>query len=92
MATWRATHHKGILAGDRWIYRNPLAPGRLSDDEIAVGTCLDKMARYVEGGESFYGLAEASQDQYLSLMVDRAVASGDAVTTTAQSWVPRAAT
>ena len=32
-------YHKGILAGDRWIYRNPLAPGRLSDDEIAIGTC-----------------------------------------------------
>ncbi len=79
-------YHKGILAGERWIYRNPLAPGRLSDDEIAIGTCLDKMARYVEGGESFYGLAEASQDQYLSLTVERAVASGDAVTTTAQPW------
>lgn len=81
-------HHKGILAGERWIYRNPLAPGRLSDDEIAVGTCLDRMARYVEAGESFYGLAEASQDQYLSLMVERAAASGDAVTTTAQPWAP----
>ncbi len=79
-------YHKGILAGDRWIYHNPLAPGRLSDDEIAIGTCLDMMARYVEVGESFYGLAEASQDQYLSLMVERAVASGDAVTTTTQPW------
>lgn len=84
-------YHKGILAGERWIYRNPLAPGRLSDDEIAVGTCLVKMACYVEEGESFYGLAEASQDHYLSLMVDRAVASGESVTTTAQPWVPRAA-
>ena len=51
-----------------------------------MARALDKMARYVEGGESFYGLAEASQDQYLSLMVERAVASGDAVTTTTQPW------
>ena len=85
-------YHKGILAGERWVYRNPLAPGRLSDDEIAVGTCLVKMARYVAAGESFYGLAEASQDQYLSLVVDRAVASGDAVATIAQPWAPRGAT
>jgi predicted dehydrogenase len=79
-------YHKGILAGERWVFRNPLAPGRLSDDEIAVGTCLDKMACYVKGGESFYGLAEASQDLYLSLMVDEAVASGAAVRTSGQPW------
>lgn len=82
-------HHKGILAGDRWIYRNPLAPGRLSDDEIAVGTCLDRMASYARGSEGFYGLAEAAQDHYLSLMVAQALESGDAVRTTAQPWASR---
>lgn len=79
-------YHKGILAGERWVYRNPLAPGRLSDDEIAVGTCLEKMAHYAQGGEGFYGLAEASQDHYLSLMIEQAVTSGDGVRTTTQPW------
>ncbi len=79
-------HHKGILAGERWIYRNPLAPARLSDDEVAVGTCLDRMAGFVTGGESFYSLAEASQDQYLSLMMESAVATQETITTTTQPW------
>jgi hypothetical protein len=82
-------YHKGILAGDRWIYRNPLAPGRLSDDEIAVGTCLERMAGYAHGDEGFYGLAEAAQDHYLSLMVNEALVSGEAVRTTAQPWAER---
>lgn len=81
--------HKGVLAGDRWIYRNPLAPGRLSDDEIAVGTCLERMAHYANEGEGFYGLAEAAQDHYLSLMVNQALVSGEAVRTTAQPWAER---
>ena len=53
----------------------PAGPGRLSDVEIAVGTCLETMAHYVKRGESFYGLAEASQDHYLSLMIEQAMTS-----------------
>ena len=34
---------------------------RLSDDEIAIATWLERMAHYVETGESFYSLSEASQ-------------------------------
>jgi hypothetical protein len=77
----RPLHHEGITLGDEWIYRNRFAPGRLSDDEIAVATCLQKMGEYVEGGDSFYSLAEASQDHYLSLAMDQAVQSGQPVST-----------
>jgi predicted dehydrogenase len=80
-------YHKGILAGGEWVYRNPFAPGRLTDDEIAVATCLHKMAAYAAGGPSFYGLPEASQDHYLGLLIDRAVQSGEAVTTERQPWM-----
>jgi hypothetical protein len=80
-------YHKGIVAGGEWVYRNPFAPGRLTDDEIAVATCLDKMAAYAAGGPSFYGLPEASQDHYLGLLIDRAVQSGEAVTTERQPWM-----
>jgi len=69
-------HLKGILAGDEWVYENPFVPGRLSDDEIAVATCLEKMAAYARGGPDFYSLAEASQDHFLSLMIDKSLASG----------------
>jgi hypothetical protein len=80
-------YHKGILAGGEWVYRNPFVPARLTDDEIAIATCLDKMAAYAEGGPSFYGLSEASQDHYLGLLIDRAVQTGEAVATERQPWM-----
>ncbi|MDH7568438.1 MAG: Gfo/Idh/MocA family oxidoreductase [Armatimonadota bacterium] len=79
-------YHKGYLAGAEWVYRNPFVPARLSDDEIAVATCLQKMAEYVEGGPPFYPVAEAAQDHYLSLSMERALAAGVALTTTTQAW------
>lgn len=80
--------HKGILLGDEWVYRNPFMPARLTDDEIAIATSLAKMAAYVQGGPSFYSLAEASQDRYLDLMIEMAVKTGDRVETTRQPWAP----
>ena len=82
----RALHHEGITLGEQWIYRNPFAPGRLSDDEIAVATCLQKMSETIEGGPDFYSLAEASQDHYLSLLMNQAVESGQAVQSQSQVW------
>ena len=70
---------KGILAGSEWAYRNPFAPARLSDDEIAIATCLDRMAAYVDGGPDCYSLAEASQDHYLSMLIDQAGLKGERI-------------
>ncbi len=77
---------KGILAGDQWVYRNPFIPARLADEEIAVATILSKMAEYVKGGPSFYSLAEASQDTYLALMIEKALETGDKVVAKRQPW------
>ncbi|UVI30054.1 Gfo/Idh/MocA family protein [Paenibacillus spongiae] len=82
-------YHQGILAGSEWVYRNPFIPARLTDDEIAIATSLANMARYAEGGPSFYSLAEASQDHYLSLMMAQAVETGETVRTTPQIWSER---
>lgn len=79
-------YHKGYTAGAEWVYTNPLAPGRLSDEEIAVGTCLLKTAEYAGGGDSFYSLPEAFQDHYLGLMIDQAAQSGGTVKADRQSW------
>lgn len=79
-------YHKGILAGESWAYRNPLAPARLTDDEIAVATCLLRMDEYVRTGKPFYSLADASQDHYLNLLIQEAAASGEAVTSVLQPW------
>jgi predicted dehydrogenase len=77
---------KGIQAGEDWIYRNPLGQVELTDDEIAVGTCLMKMGEYAAGGESFYSMAEACQDRYLDIAIQQAVDSGETVTTGSQAW------
>ncbi len=79
-------YHKGILAGNEWVYKNPFAPGHLSDDEIAIASCLVKMDQYIAGGPDFYSLAEASQDHYVNLMIEHALTSSQTVNTTRQIW------
>ncbi len=77
---------KGIQIGDAWHYKNPLAPGRLTDDEIAIGDCLLRTAHYARTGESFYSLAEACQDTYLDLISQQAASTGAPVETQSQPW------
>ncbi len=79
-------YHKGYTAGIRRWYENPFMPGRLSDDEIAIATCLQSMSHYIDTGESFYSLAEASQDHYLSILIGEAVKSGQMLESSAQVW------
>ncbi len=80
---------RGISLGDRWIYRNPFAGARLSDDEIAVATSMELMGRYAHGDAAFYGLADAAQDHYLALLLHRAAATGETVSAEPQPWVDR---
>jgi predicted dehydrogenase len=77
---------KGILAGEEWIYVNPFRPGKLTDDEIAIASCLLKMDRYVKEGEAFYSLADASQDHYLSMIINEAVRTNTVLCTESQPW------
>lgn len=80
-------HHAGYLLGSEWVYRNPFGAARLADDEIAVATCLARMAAYVcDEGPEFYSLAHAAQDHYLSLMMERAVSTGQPVVAERQPW------
>jgi hypothetical protein len=77
---------KGIQYGERWLYRNPLAPARLTDDEIAVGTCLLRMAEYLRTGRPCYSLADACQDAYLELLANEALKTGAPVRAEPQPW------
>ncbi|OBZ08705.1 Gfo/Idh/MocA family protein [Bacillus sp. FJAT-26390] len=79
-------YHRGVTADGEWLYQNPVAPARLSDDEIAIATCLLRMGDYASGGPSFYSLAEAAQDHYLALMMGQAIESGQTVHTDQQIW------
>jgi predicted dehydrogenase len=78
--------HKGIMLGKEWIYANPFFPVHMSDDEVGIAHCLQRMVEYVEGGPSFYSLAEAAQDHYLGMMIDKAVETGKPVVAEPQVW------
>ena len=70
---------RGIQAGDAWVYRNPLAGAALTDDEVAVGDVLLRMAESVRGGPSFYPFQEGMQDHYLYLKMQEALKTGQPV-------------
>lgn len=77
---------QGIMAGEQWVYTNPFLPARLYDDELAIAACLKLMAAYAAGGPDFCSLADAAQDQYLGWMAEKAVLTGETVTTVKQPW------
>jgi predicted dehydrogenase len=79
-------YHQGFTLDGQWLYRNPFAPARLSDDEIAVATCMAKMAEFVRGGQPFYSLDQACQDTYIALRIQEATRSGDRLWATAADW------
>lgn len=79
-------HHKGITLGDEWLYRNPFVPARLSDDEIAVATCLARMGEWLEGGPDVCSLADAAQDHHLGLCIEDAARTGRPVRTAGHVW------
>ncbi len=79
-------HLKGILGEGEWLYTNPFAPARLSDEEIALATCLARMKQFIDSGDSFYSLAEAAQDQYLALLIEESAAQKRPIVTSTQIW------
>jgi len=78
---------KGFTDGQSWLYRNPFAPARLTDDEIAVASVLARMAAYVrDDGPAPYPLAEACEDRYLDILIAQAAESGQPVEGEPQPW------
>lgn len=67
---------RGIQAGEAWVYRNPLEGAPLTDDEVAVGDCMLRMAVSARTGKSFYPWREGMQDHYLGLKMNEALKSG----------------
>ncbi len=71
----------------RTLYANPYRGDRLSDEEIAVATLLERTLRWRRGdGEAPYPLADGCQDQLLSLAIAEAAATGLPVTTRSEPW------
>lgn len=64
--------HRGYLLGEEWVYENPFPGARLTDDEIAIATVLQRMSDHVATGSPVYALAEAVHDTRISLAITRA--------------------
>lgn len=65
-----------ISWADDVLWQNRFRGARLNDDEIAVAEVMHRMSGFAAGGEQFYGAADGCHDQFLSLTIDEAVASG----------------
>ena len=69
------------------VYRNPFTGGRLSDEEVAMATILERTARWGRGdGAAPYPLAAAAQDHLLALAIERAIRSGATVPVPREPW------
>ena len=75
-----------ILLRDTVHFENRFAPARLNDDELAVAEVMHRMAVFVQTGEAFYSLAEASHDHYIGMLVDRAAESGETLRSGDVPW------
>jgi predicted dehydrogenase len=71
----------------RVLYRNPFPGARLSDEEIAIATCLEATGRWRRGeAPEPYPLADACQDQLVALHVHAAADAGCPVQSGDEPW------
>ena len=83
---------RGIMLGSQYLYRSPSEEKtisdqiRLNDEELAIADMMVRMKIYLETGENFYSLAEASQDAYLSHLLTQALETGEPVQSVVKPW------
>lgn len=78
--------HYGYSFNGSWIYKNPFPGIPYTDDEIAVASGLIAMKDFVDTGIQSYSIQNACQDNYLSLLVDKAAEENRVITSETQSW------
>jgi hypothetical protein len=62
-----------ITLGKECLYLNPFVHARLTDDEVAIASCLHGMQHYLNTGEDIYSFADGCQDTYLWLLMQEAL-------------------
>jgi len=78
---------RGYQAFGEWVYYNQFLPARLADEELSIAELLARMGSHVlNGTPGPYPLAEAAQDQYLSLLMHQAAATGEPIRAVKQPW------
>jgi predicted dehydrogenase len=76
-----------IAVGFDVLYRNPFPGARLSDEDIAIASVLDRMARWAKDeADPPYPLAEACQDHLLALAITESAAKRQPVRVPAEAW------
>ena len=71
----------------RVVYRNPFQGSRLSEDDIAVATLLERTGAWArEEGPPPYPLTDGLQDHLISVAIGDSLATGRDVTTTTEPW------
>ena len=76
-----------ITLGSDVLYRNPFQGARLSDEDIAIATVLDRMSDWVRGAaEPPYPLAQACQDHLLALAIAEAAKESRPVMVGREAW------
>ncbi|MCX4816284.1 Gfo/Idh/MocA family oxidoreductase [Streptomyces sp. NBC_01239] len=76
-----------IAVNGRAMYRNPYRPARLSDEDIAVATVVERMSMWVRGeGPPPYPLADGLQDHLLGLAIEESARLGRPVVTATEPW------
>jgi predicted dehydrogenase len=69
------------------LYRNPFAGFRLSDEEIAIASMVQRMGAWLrQESAPPYPLAEACQDHLIALAIDEAAATSSRVLIGRQLW------
>lgn len=76
-----------IAVNGRAMYRNPYRPARLSDEDIAAATVVERMSLWVRGeGPPPYPLADGLQDHLLGLAIEESARLGRPVVTATEPW------
>ncbi|MGW3308665.1 Gfo/Idh/MocA family protein [Streptomyces sp. NPDC001073] len=76
-----------IAVNGRAMYRNPYRPVRLSDEDIAAATIVERMSMWVRGeGPPPYPLADGLQDHLLGLAIEESARLGRPVVTETEPW------
>ncbi|MFF6988997.1 Gfo/Idh/MocA family oxidoreductase [Streptomyces sp. NPDC010273] len=76
-----------IAVNGRAVYRNPYRPARLSDEDIAAATIVERMSLWVRGeGPPPYPLADGLQDHLLGLAIEESARLGRPVVTETEPW------
>jgi hypothetical protein len=69
------------------VYRNVFNGARLSDEDVAIATLLDRMGQWCrDEGEPPYPLAAACQDHLIALAMAESLASQSPIVTTGEPW------